>query len=185
MAFRLTSNDFEDMPRHGTARTAGLLQDDRPAQEPLCRRTGEDLIVGRGVLELVSGRDNGPPDGITHRRTGSGDDDVAGLNTRPQSMPHPLACRHVGVQRMHRRPHIERGAYRAQAVVFVRDRKAEERDQLVAQGLLDTRAVTLENFGCDASGPRADASDRLCVDARFRRRRNTDSDDADRSALER
>lgn len=80
---------------------------------------------------------------------------------------------------MHRSAHVEHSANSTQRVVLVRSREAEEPDQLVAQGPLDARTMTLENFGGDTHRAGPDASGRLRVEAEIRCCRDIDGGDRD------
>src|SRR5829696_7172691 len=86
---------------------------------------------------------------------------------------------------MQRSAHVEHSANGTQCVVFVRSREAEEPDQFVAQGPLDARTMTLENFSSDTRRARAHTSDRLRVDAEIRCWRDINGGDRDCSALAR
>ena len=157
------SDGFKDAPRdrRRPAPSVDRPHDNRSAHKPLCGGADQNLIAGRGVLKPSSG-DITPPHNITQCSTRPGKlTPCHRLHTRTRPVLHALDRGRIAVQRMHRSANFEHSANGTQCVVFVRSREAEEPDQFVAQGPLDARAMTLENFGSDTRRARAHASDRL------------------------
>ena len=181
------SDGFKDTPRdrRRPAPSVDRPHDNRSAHKPLCGGADQNLIAGRGVLKPSSGRHYRPHDDITQCRTRPGNDYVTGLHTRTRPVLHALDRGRIAVQRMHRSAYFEHSANGTQCVVFVRSREAEEPDQFVAQGPLDARTMTLENFSSDTRRARPHASDRLRVNAEIRCWRDINGGDRDCSALAR
>ena len=129
------------------------------------RRLAEQHVTGaRRLLEPC-----GDVDGVAgHERLAAravARDDLAGVDADPQSDPRPEALLEILVQGAEPRLHLERGTARAQRIVLVRLRDAEDGEDGVADELLHRAAVTFERASHLVEVGEHQAADRLGVEA--------------------
>ena len=110
----------------------GLLADEDPVDRraPLDARGGVDHVTGDHGLTLT-------------RRSVERDESLAGVDSDPDM---EIAAGLVVVQARDGIPHRERRPHRALRVVLVGDRRTEDRDDGVADELLDGAAVGFESI---------------------------------------
>ena len=92
-------------------------------------------------------------------------DDLAGVDADPQGDARPEALLEILVQGTEARLHLQCGAARAQRIVLVRLRDAEDREDGVADELLHRAAVTLERAAHLVEVGEHQAADRLRIEA--------------------
>ena len=71
-------------------------------------------------------------------------DHEAGMQSHPEGQVYIAAGRHGHRVRLDRASDVERGQYRPARVVLVRDRRAEQRHETVAQELIDGALVAMD-----------------------------------------
>src|SRR5439155_1707224 len=71
-------------------------------------------------------------------------DHEAGMQSHPEGQVYIAAGRHGHRVRLDRASDVERGQYRPARVVLVRDRRAEQRHETVAQELIDSALVAMD-----------------------------------------
>ena len=155
--------------------------DDRVANERERAFAEQDLAGGRGLLEArrdvhgVAGHD------LLVAHPG---DDVAGVHPDPAGERHPVVAFEIRVQPLERRAHLARSANRAQRVVLVDLRDAEDGHDGVADVLLDGAPMMFDRRPHRLEVPLHDAAYRLRVE-RLAHRGGADhvaEDDRDRLA---
>ena len=107
------------------------------AQRRGVRRGTDDDLVGPGdLLQPARGVHDVAHRGVVAAGTQRADEHLAGVHADPQVDVDPVLVAHLGEPFLH----AQRGAHRALGVVLVRDRRAEERDERVADDLVDLAA---------------------------------------------
>ena len=136
----------------------------RVAHEAEGRLAEQHVARARGLLEPCSDVDRV----AGHERLAAravARDDLAGVDADPQGDACPEALLEILVQGAEARLHLQCGAARAQRIVLVRLRDAEDREDGVADELLHRAAVTLERAAHLVEVGEHQAADRLRIEA--------------------